>query len=158
MQAHAKPAVAYPPQWLVLVLLASSSSRALEASSSCTPHWVVGTSVNDLPATATMLPAIVTLDGVQIGHPVETATGGSAICDQVASIDVSDRVVRGVSARIESGYYVPIIGKAGELIEFRYWKATEGKEYVSEYRYTMQDNGQIGSLAPGGAFELVLSP
>ena len=127
MQAHAKPAFAYPPQWL-LVLLASSPSRALAMSSSCTPHWVVGTSVNALPATASMLPAIVTLDGVQIGHPVENATGGRASCDQIASIGVSDGVVRGVSARIQSGYYVSIIGNAGELIEFRYWKATEGKE------------------------------
>ena len=41
-------------------------------------------------------------------------------------------------------------------LEFRYWNANEGKEYFSEYRYTMVDRGRIGSFAPGEEFKLVL--
>ena len=40
--------------------------------------------------------------------------------------------------------------------QFRYWNANEGKEYFSDYRYTMAQSGQLGSFAPGGAFELIL--
>ena len=99
-----------------------------------------------------MLPAIVTLDGVQIGHPVENATGGRASCDQIASIGVSDGVVRGVSARIESGYYVPIIGNAGELIELYAngfgLSLSKLRLYrlVSNFRFQADKNGQKKSI------------
>ena len=53
-QADNHPA-ACPPQWLPVFL----------ASSGCTPHFVIG-DVSLLPAIASMVPAIVTLDGVQI--------------------------------------------------------------------------------------------
>ena len=92
-----------------------------------------------------MVPAIVTLDGAQIGHPVEDSP-----CDQIAGIGVSDGVVRGISTEIDQGFTVPIIGTVGEQIEFKYWRAVDRKEYFSEYRYTMEANGQIGSFAPAG--------
>ena len=160
--AEVEHAVACPPQWLP-VLLASGSSRAL-AGSSCTspPHFVTG-NVNMFEDAASMVPAIATLDGVQIGPPVEDSP-----CDQVAAIGVIDGLVRGVSTQIDQGFSVPILGNAGEQIEFRYWRAAEGKEYFPKYRvreegvvneyttYTMKTNGQIGSFADGGAVELIL--
>ena len=118
--AEADHAVVSPPQWLP-VLLASSFHEALSTrrrAAACTPHWVVG-NVNDLPATASLLPGIVTLNGTQIGHPVETGPDGTTSCDQIASLGVDDGIVRGVSSRIELGFSVPIIGIADELIEFR---------------------------------------
>ena len=149
--AEVEHAVANPPQWLPVFL-----------ASGCTPHFVIG-DVRQRSATASMVPAIVTLDGVQIGHPIEDSP-----CDQIAAIGVSDGVVRGVSTQIDQGFSVPIIGTVGEQIEFRYWRAAEGKEYFPRIRvlkdgvedeyttYTMVANGQIGSFAPGGAAELIL--
>jgi len=139
-------AVACPPQWLPM-LLASSTHEAPSTrrrAAACTPHYTIG-DVNSFSATASMAPGIVTLNGVQIGHPVETGPDGTTSCDQIASIGMDDGVVRGVSSHVNIGFSVPIIGDAGELIEFRYWNAAEGKEYFSEFRYTMQDNGQLGS-------------
>ena len=110
-----------------------------------------------------MVPAIATLDGVQVGPPVDDSP-----CDQVAAVGVSDGVVRGVSSQIDQGFSVPILGVAGEQIEFRYWRAAEGKEYFPKYKvredgvvneytkYTMQANDQIGSFSPGGEVELIL--
>ena len=51
-------------------------------------------------ATASMVPAIVTLDGVQIGHPVDKAPDGTTSCDQIAAIGVADGIVRGLSHHI----------------------------------------------------------
>ena len=96
--------------------------------------------------TASMLPGIVTLNGSQVERPVQA---GSA-CDQIASVGVADGIVRGVSSHIDTGFSVPIIGSAEELIEFRYWSAAEGKEYFSEYRYTMEDDGQLWRRLPEG--------
>jgi len=47
-----------------------------------------------------MVPAIVTLDGVQIGHPVDKAPDGTTSCDQIAAIGVADGIVRGLSHHI----------------------------------------------------------
>ena len=120
--AEADHAVVSPPQWLP-VLLASSSHETLSTWRpvvACVPraHWVIG-NVKNFSATASMVPAIVTLDGVQIGHPVETVPDGTTSCDEIASLGVDDGIVRGVSSRIELGFSVPIIGIADELIEFR---------------------------------------
>ena len=120
MLAHA---VACPPQWLPL-LLASSSSRAL---ATCTPYFVTG-DVSLFEDIASMVPAIASLDGVQVGPPVDGP------CDEVAAVGVSDGVVRGVSSQIDQGFSVPILGVAGEQIEFRYWRAAEGKEYFPKYK------------------------
>ena len=68
-------AVACPPQWLPVFL----------TSTSCTPHFVIG-DVSLLPAIASMVPAIVTLDGVQIGHPVVDGASDQDSCDQIAAI------------------------------------------------------------------------
>ena len=118
----------------------SLSTRRLAAA--CTAHWEIG-DVNSFSASANVIPGIVTLDGVQIGHPVEVSSDGARSCDQIASIGVADGIVRGVSSLIDTGFSVPIIGNTGELIEFKYWNAAEGKEYISEYRYTMEDYGQM---------------
>ena len=93
--------VVCPPQWLP-VLLASSSREALSTrrrAAACTPHWVIG-NVNGFSDTASMIPAFVTLDGVQIGHPVEVQSDGSRSCDEVAAIGVADGIVRGLSHHI----------------------------------------------------------
>ena len=66
-----------------------------------------------------MVPAIVTLDGVQIGHPVDEASDGTTSCDQVAAIGVADGIVRGVSHHIGKGFAIGLVGTGGELIEFR---------------------------------------
>ncbi|MGYP001236661016 len=66
-----------------------------------------------------MVPAIVTLDGVQIGHPVDEASDGTTSCDQVAAIGVADGIVRGVSHHIAKGFAIGVVGTGGELIEFR---------------------------------------
>ena len=52
--AEVEHAVANPPQWLPVFL-----------ASGCTPHFVIG-DVRQRSAAASMVPAIVTLDGVQI--------------------------------------------------------------------------------------------
>merc|ERR1719424_1894968 len=158
--AEADHAVVSPPQWLPVLLASSSDDRRLLTVAVCVPHWVSG-DVTSFWATASMMPAIVTLDGVQIGHPVETewfqdVLGSMTSCDEIAALGVDDGIVRGVSVRINQGFSVPIIGNGGELIEFRYWNANQGKEYFSEYRYTMRNHGQIGSFVAGGEFELVL--
>ena len=118
--AEVDHAVVCPPQWLP-VLLASSSHEAFSTrrrAAACDPHWVVG-NVNNFGADASMVPAFVTLDGVQIGHPVETVPDGTTSCDEMAALGANDGIVRGVSYRIEDGFSVPIIGDIGELIEFR---------------------------------------
>ena len=74
-------------------------------------------------STASRVPAIVTLDGIQIGHPVDKRPGEHP-CDQIASVGVDDGTVRGVSSHIRTGFSVPIIGNVGELIEFRYRSTT----------------------------------
>ena len=66
-----------------------------------------------------MVPAIVILDGVQIGHPVDKASDGTTSCDQVAAIGVADGIVRGVSHHIGKGFAIGLVGTGGELIEFR---------------------------------------
>ena len=116
--AEADHAVVSPPQWLPVLLASSSDDRRLSTVAACVPHWVSG-EVNSFSATASMVPAIVTLDGVQIGHPVETGPSGTTSCDEIASLGVDDGIVRGVSVRINQGFSVPIIGNGGELIEFR---------------------------------------
>lgn len=166
--AEVEQPVACPPQWLQVLQGATSLDPRnqkwvphgvdLPPSSlpdNCPPRWVIG-DVSRFSAVASMVPAIPMLDGVQIGHPVEAGPDGASFCDQIASFGVEDGIVRGVSFHIQTGFAVPIIGNAGELIEFRYWNGAIGKEYFSEYRYTMVDSGQIGSFAPGGAFQLVL--
>ena len=116
--AEADHAVVSPPQWLPVLLASSSDDRRLSTVAACVPHWV-SDNVNSFSATASMVPAIVTLDGVQIGHPVETVLDGTTSCDEIASLGVDDGIVRGVSTRVELGFSVPIIGIADELIEFR---------------------------------------
>ena len=142
--------VVCPPQWLPVLL--ASTHKALSTTrlaAACSPHWVVG-NVDDLPATASMLPGIVTLNGSQVGHPVQA---GSA-CDQIASVGVADGIVRGLSHHIGKGFSVGIVGTGGELIEFRYWNAAKKKLYYSDYRFKMDDNAQVGSFKK--PFELVL--
>ena len=121
--AEADHAVVSPPQWLPVLLASSSDDRRLLTVAVCVPHWVSG-DVTSFWATASMMPAIVTLDGVQIGHPVETewfqdVLGSMTSCDEIAALGVDDGIVRGVSVRINQGFSVPIIGNGGELIEFR---------------------------------------
>ena len=118
--AEVDHAVVCPPQWLP-VLLASSSHEALSTrrrAAACDPHWVVG-NVNNFEAAASMVPAFVTLDGVQIGHPVDKASDGSTSCDQIAAIGVADGIVRGVSHHVGKGFALGFVGTSGELIEFR---------------------------------------
>jgi len=162
--ARVEHPVACPPQWLPVLLAASSLSPTEALSTSqgvaaatrrsrqaherraeqdCrTPRWVIG-NVNSFASHATMIPAIVTLNGVQIGS--RNPDGTRSPCDQLASIGAADGIVRGVSSHIPSGFSVPIIGNAGEMIEFRYWNAAEGKEYFSEYRYSMVAAGQVAA-------------
>ena len=127
--AEADHAVVSPPQWLPVLLASSSHETPVVA---CVPraHWVIG-NVKNFSATASMVPAIVTLDGVQIGHPVETGPFGTKSCDEIASLGVDDGIVRGVSTRIGLGFSIPIIGNAGELIEFR--RATSPCIYTYPY-------------------------
>jgi len=116
--------------------------------------------------TASMVPAIVSLNGVQIGHPVEAGPDGqgkehgidgSTSCDEIAAIGVRDGVVRGVSSLVSSGFSIGIIGDHGEQIEFRYWNSKQGKEYFADYLYTMASNEQVGSFGKGKEINLVLS-
>ena len=146
--AEADHAVVSPPQWLP-VLLASSSHEALSTrrrAAACTPHWVVG-NVNDLPATASLLPGIVTLNGTQIGHPVETGPDGTTSCDQIVALGVNDSIVRGVSTLIEAGFSVPFIGNTGELIEFRRGVLSHAciLRHAHE-KYSLPSNSGIGTL------------
>ena len=118
----------------------------------CPPRWVPG-AVSDKHDTASIVPAIVTLNGRQIGHPVEAGpdgqgkehgTDGSTSCDEIAAIGMVDGVVRGVSSLISKGFSIGIIGDSGEQIEFGYWNSLQGKEYFVDYQYTMQSNQQVG--------------
>lgn len=106
-------------------------------------------------ATASMAPAIVTLDGVQIGHPIDKAPDGTSSCDQIAAIGVADGVVRGLSHHIRTGFSVGFVGTGGELIEFRYWNARKKKLFYSDFRFKMDDSAHVGSFKK--PFELVLS-
>ena len=167
--AEVEHPVACPPQWLPVlqgpIFLDPRSQKWLPRGvdlppsslpDDCPPRWVIG-EVSRFSGVASMVPAVPMLDGVQIGHPVETGPSDRAnFCDQIASFGVEDGIVRGVSFHIQSGFSVPIIANAGEQIEFGYWNGVTGKEYFSDFRYTMVDSGQIGSFAPGGAFQLVL--
>ena len=87
-----------------------------------------------------MSPVIVTLDGVQIA-PGAGASWKTTSCDEFAAIGVADGIVRGTGFRVDAGFSASIIGEPGELIEFRYWNAAEGKEYFSGFRYTMEMAG-----------------
>ena len=92
----------------------------LAAKHACKDHWQWD--VGDLPhhsATASMVPAFVTLDGVQIGHPVVDGVSDQDACDQIAAIGVADGIVRGVSHHISKGFSLGIVGTGGEMIEFR---------------------------------------
>ena len=167
---------------LLPVLLASSSEKALstpicqvgcvsdqeacgcghlsrEAKESqvpgCTLHWAPADTAHH-PDTSSMVPAIVTLNGVQIGYPVDGTTPTTS-CDQIAAICVDGGLVRGTSHLVSTGFAMGIIGTAGEMLEFRYWNAAEEKEYLADFRYEMKAGGQLGSFAAGKAFNLVLS-
>ena len=154
--------VACPPQWLPM-LLASSSHEAFSTrrrmkdaiNPGCTAHFVMD-DVGGLPDAASMMPAYVTLDGVQIGYP-EDGTTQKTSCDQIAAVRGTS--VRGTSGLITQGFSVGIIGTAGEEIEFKYWNEANQQEYSVEFRYTMEANGLVGSFnqSQGGAQELVLS-
>ena len=76
-------------------------------ASGCTPHFVMG-DVSLFDATASMVPATASLNGAQIGPPVDSS------CDEVASVGVSDGIVRGISTQIDQGFSVPIIGRRAE--------------------------------------------
>ena len=65
------------------------------------------------------MPVIVTLDGVQIGHPVDNGVSDQDSCDQIAAIGVADGIVRGVSHHISKGFSLGILATSGEMIEFR---------------------------------------
>ena len=106
-----------PHAWLP-VLVASPNPNG-----PCTPYFKPHEDVVYFPAHAAAVPVIVTLDGVQIGHPVDTRPGEHP-CDQIASVGVDDGTVRGVSTHIYTGFSVPIFGNDGELIEFRYRSTT----------------------------------
>ena len=109
-----------PHAWLpVLVASPNPNAGYARAQPPCTPYFKPNEDVVHFVATASMVPAFVTLDGVQIGHPVDTRPGEHP-CDQIASVGVDDGTVRGVSSHIMAGFSVPIIGNVGELIEFRY--------------------------------------
>ena len=133
-------------------------------NSGCTAHWETG-DLSKMPDTASMTPAVVTLDGAQIGYPVDGTTQTTS-CDQIAAIGVADGVVRGVSTFVTAGFALGIIGEAGEQIEFKYWNGAQQKEYNAQglfdtstvsQTYTMKAGGNLGSFAKGGAQELVLS-
>ena len=132
----------------------------------CTAHFVTG-DTSAFPDTATMVPAFVTLDGAQIGYPVDGTTETTS-CDQIAAIVMTDgvEVVRGVSTLIDTGYSLAFLGTAGDQIEFKYWNGAQQKEYNAQglfdtstvsQTYTMKAGGNLGSFAKGGAQELVLS-
>ena len=112
-----------PNVWLPLVLATTIAPQppVPDFDRACTPHFKPNNDVIHFAATASIVPAIVTLDGVQIGHPVDTRPG-ELPCDQIASVGVDDGTVRGVANHIRTGFSVPIIGNVGELIEFR-WNA-----------------------------------
>ena len=127
----------------------------LAAKHACKDHWQWD--VGDVPhhsATASMVPAFVTLDGVQIGHPVVDGVSDQDACDQIAAIGVADGIVRGVSHHISKGFSLGIVGTGGEMIEFRYYSAARKKVFYSDFRLKMEDNKQIGSFRK--PFELVL--
>lgn len=133
----------------------SDRGRRLDTlNSGCTAHFTTSTNLGSFADTATMSPAIVTLDGTQIGYPVDGTTS-TTTCDQVAAIGVADGLVRGTSDYISTGFAVGIIGTAGETIEFRYWNAASQTEYYIEFRYVMVAGGTIGSFS--SPKELVLS-
>ena len=104
------PVVACPPQWLP-VLLASSSHKARRRKTDaikpgCTAHFVMD-DVDGLPDAASMMPAYVTLDGVQIGSTEDGTTQNTTSCDQIAA--VANGTVRGTSDFITQGFSVGII-------------------------------------------------
>ncbi len=128
--------------------------RADTVNAGCTPHFTTSSNLGGFADTATMSPAITTLDGTQIGYPVDGTTA-TTTCDQIAAIGVADGLVRGTSDYISSGFALGIIGTAGETIEFRYWNDVQQQEYYVEFRYVMVAGGTIGSFS--SPKELVLS-
>jgi len=149
-----------PPQWLPVVLASNSHEmlstrrRTAEANPGCTARFQVSGEVNQLPDTASFVPIVVTLDGTQIGFPVDGTTTTTS-CDQIAAIGVNDGNVRGVSFLITAGFSLGFIGVSDEDIEFKYWNGLEKKEYFVKFVYSMVANGQGGTFAD--PFELVLS-
>lgn len=126
-------------------------------NSGCTAHFTTSSNLGGFADTATMSPAIVTLDGTQIGYPVDGTTS-TTTCDQLAAIGVADGLVRGTSDYISTGFALGIIGTAGETIEFRYWNAASETEYYVEFRYTMVSGGTIGSFSSPKKLVLSATP
>jgi hypothetical protein len=144
--------VACPPHWLPVLLGSSShdapaTRRRMEnaINPGCTAHYSVTEGVGSLPDAASMMPAYVTLNGSQIGYPADGTTQNTS-CDQIAAVAVGTSSVRGTSSFIEQGFSVNLVGTAGEEIEFKYWHNASQREYYVQFRYTMEDDGQIGSL------------
>jgi len=134
------------------MLAAKGRRRMVTTNSGCTPHFATSSTLSDFPDTAAML-ATVTLDGVQIGYPVDGTTKTTS-CDQIAAIGVTDGIVRGTSTHVNLGFTLGIVGTAEEQIEFKYWSAAEEKEYHVPFQYKMVGGGQIGSF--GALHELAL--
>ena len=130
--AEAEHPVACPPRWLP-VLLASleySTSPAkpwegpeltvIEPISSCSDQPFNESDItSQAENTATMVPARVSLNGVQVGWPIGDR-GGPNECDQVAAFG-EDGDLRGVSKLINNYFSLGFFGDPGDWIEFRYY-------------------------------------
>ena len=131
--AEAEHPVACPPRWLpaLLASLEYSTSPAnpwedpeltvIEPISSCSDQPFNESDITSFEAqeTATMVPARVSLNGVQVGWPIGDR-GGPNECDQVAAFG-EDGDLRGVSKLISNYFSLGFFGDAGDWIEFRYY-------------------------------------
>jgi len=113
--------------------------------------WVVAPEMVNIHDTASVVPAVVSFNGVPFGWP-----GNNNKCDQFVAMGVDDGLVHGVSTSIQVGFSLPFFGTSGEEIEFRYWNAAENKIYYSEYRHTFVADEHLGSFRPGQEFVLDL--
>merc|ERR1719491_160514 len=111
-----------------------------------------------------MVPALATLDGKKFGYGYEPSvdippTTEDTSCDEIAAFGKDNdgkETVRGVSTLVPQSFSLGIIGVAGETITFKYYRASEDREYYVEFQYIMEAGGQIGGGFGGGGFTLVL--
>jgi len=149
--AEAEHPVACPPRWLpaLLASLEYSTSPAnpwedpeltvIEPISSCSDQPFNESDItSQAENTATMVPARVALNGVQVGWPIGDR-GGPNECDQVAAFG-EDGDLRGVSKLISNYFSLGFFGDAGDWIEFRYYSGAQNQTYYSNVRYSFEAN------------------
>ena len=152
-QAEAEHLVAFPPQWLPVILALQDQSGnegpdPYLPNEGCIARYEVNGTFNTQGAysvSATWDPIEVTFNGSKIGFLVNANVNHTSSCDQMAALGLNNMTmeleIRGVSSLTSSGYSLGWLGVEGEEIEFRYWNGEDQKEYFVHEKFTM--------LAPG---------